>query len=130
MKQSASELTLATHWTLRRSPKIPELRKRLLFSLEQNDTLQIVFSSPIDWEEAVKRIRGTSELPFQKQLEEELKADISMIRCFFDSKMLLSLRQSWLVQGHRIYFKDQEPSYETVYQAVSELLLRQPLWEK
>lgn len=129
-KQPASELSLAAYWTLRKSPKIPELRERLLLSLEEGRTEKIVFTPPIDWKKVAKKVRGLTEIPFQKELEKELDCDLSRIRCFLNQDILRSLRRDWLVQGHRIYFLKPNPDYEVVSQAVCEFLLRQPLWEE
>ena len=129
-KQPPSELTLASYWMLRRAPKIPELRRRLLATLEEGITMKVVFTAPIDWEKSVKRVCGLTTIPFQQEIERELECDLSIARCFLDQEMLQSLRRDWLVQGHRIYFREIKPSYDIVLQAVCEFLVRQPLWER
>ena len=128
-EKQQTELTLAAYWELRRAPKIELLREHFR-NVEEGRETRLVLSPAIDWEKSVARIRGIATVPFQEKLEKELGRDLSMIRCFFGQKMLDSLRKDWLVQGHKMYFRAQEPDYEQVQQAVSELLLRQPLWEK
>ena len=129
-KKPVTELTLSAYWQLRKSPKIIELRELFILILNEEEAMKLVFSPPIDWDIVAKKIHGSLECPFYEELEEEFKSDLSMARFFYGQIMLKSLRKDWLVQGHRIYFQAEEPLYDDVAEAVSEFLLRRPLWEQ
>ena len=129
-KKPVTGLTLSAYWQLRKSAKIIELRERFALVLDEEEPMKVIFPPPIDWDVVAKDIYGSPEGPFLEELEEEFKADLSIARFFYGQKMLKSLRKSWLVQGHRIYFQAEDPSYEDVAEAVAEFLLRRPLWEE
>ena len=119
-------LNLTRYWNIPPTPKIGSISKRLHAVYHDLDPGPVEVDEAIDIDEAFRQVehrKRRTKLPFQQQLEEEFKRDLSWLNIRKgESEAMRLIQEDWLVVGNTMFFGDEQPSYQQVKSAVKQVI--------